>query len=472
MKRIFPFITLLITALLTQSCDEATSQVGTSLIEGEVQIIDDGDFSAYGSSDPNTSVRSRTILQLLGRLTAEGYGDFSSDIVCQYMPAAAIDTFGVKLEDIDSVKLLLTMYKGGFAGDSVVPMGLAVYKLNRQLPSPIFSDFDPSGYYDPTPIGSTVYSALLNGSDDVGTDTEGSIYKHIVVDLPVEIGRDLYNLYVNSPQTLSTPQAFAQYFPGLYITNTFGSGRVTRISNNSIQVYYRALYHIDDEVNPRDTVLNCVGSYMAVTPEVLTNNNIKYDMSPFLAAKASAGESLLVGPLGYDVEFTFPAREILRRYKEQAGELAIVNSLTFKLPATAISNDYGINPPPYVLMVKKSEKANFFAKSNINDNLSSFYAAYDSTNGCYNFSSMLNYINGIIKKGTVEPEDEEFIICPVNISYYSSSASSSYYSYYYYGYASSVQTISAITPYVTEPVMVKLDFDDAEIKFSFTKQTL
>ena len=460
--RALPF--LLPAAIFMQSCDETTSQAGSSLVEGEIQIIEQEDFSVNGSSVANDAVRSRTILQLLGRLSAEGYGDISSDIVCQYMPAASIDTFGVSRDDIDSVKLVLTMYKGGFAGDSVVPMGLTVHRLTRQLPSPLYSNFDPEGYYDPSPIGSTVYSALLANSSDVGTDSEGSVYKNIYVDLPLSIGQDLYDLYVNSSATMSTPQAFAQWFPGLYITTSFGSGRVTRISNNAINVYY----HVTDNVN--DTVYVYVGSYLGVTPEVLTNNNITYSMSASLKDKASDGESLLVGPLGYETEFKFPAGEILARYKNQAGDLAIVNSLTFSLPASAISNDYDIAPPPYVLMVKKSEKEKFFSRASINDNMSSFYAAYDSTNKCYNFSSMLNYINEIIRKGSVTPEDEEFVICPVNISYYAA-AFSSYYDYYY-GYTSSTQQISAITPYVTEPVMVKLDFNNAEIKFSFTRQTL
>lgn len=470
MKRISHYLPFILPAvMLMAACDENVSQTGSSLVEGETQIINQEDFTVNGQSTPNTSVRSRTVLQLLGRLSAEGYGDISSDIVCQYMPAANIDTFDVAREDIDSVKLVLTMYKGGFAGDSVAPMGLTVHRLTRQLQSPLYSDFDPAGYYDPTPIGSTVYSAKIAGSSAVGTDSEGSVYKNIYVDLPLSIGQDLYDLYVNNSSTLSTPQAFAQWFPGLYITTSFGSGRVTRISNNAINVYYHVISHIDDEKNPRDTTLCYVGSYMGVTPEVLTNNNITYTISPTLSAQAQGGESILVGPLGYEAEFTFPAREILNNYKQQAGELAIINSLTFSLPATSIDNDYGINPPPYVLMVKKSQKEKFFSRVSVNDNLSSFYAAYDPTNKCYNFSSMLGYINDILKKGNVTPDDEEFVICPVNVAYYTT-GSSNYY--YYYGYASASQQISAITPYVTEPVMVKLDFANAEIKFSFTKQTL
>lgn len=472
MKHILPFIALGVTAMAMQSCEDSVSQAGSSLVEDEVEIIEDSSFAVKGVSDPNNAVRSRTVLQLLGRLSAEGYGDFSSDIVCQYMPAANIDTTNTKASYVDSVKLLLTMYKGGFAGDSVVPMGVSVHRLTKQLPTDMYSNFDPTGYYDVTPMASAAYSALLDGSPYAGTDSEGSQYKHIAVDLPRQFGVDLFNLYLDSPETLFSPQAFAKWFPGLYITTSFGSGRVVRISSNSIQVYYHSVYHIDDTENPRDTTISYVGSYLGVTPEVYTNNNMTYKMSPKLKALADEGESILVGPLGYDVEFKFPAREILKRYKEQAGELAIVNSLSFSIPATAIENDYDIAPPPYILMVKKSEKEKFFSALNVNDNLSSFYASYNSTTGTYNFSSMLNYINDIIKKGEVTAEDEEFVICPVNISYYPSSSSSSYYSYYYYGYSTTTNTISSISPYVTEPVMVKLDFDNAEIDFTFTRQTL
>lgn len=458
-------------AVAMQSCEDSTSQAGSSLVEDEVKIIEDETFTVSGVSDPNPSVRSRTILQLLGRISAEGYGDFSSDIVCQYMPSASIDTVNTDVSKIDSVKLLLTMYKDGFVGDSVVPMGVTVYPLNRQLPTELYSDFTPADYYDRTPIGSATYSALLENSPYAGTDSEGSKYKHIAVDLPREFAVKLYNLYKDSPQTVATPQNFAKWFPGLYITTSFGQGRVTRISSNSIQVYYHKIVQVEKDGVTKDSLINYVGSYLGVTPEVFTNNNIRYEMSASLKSLADNGKSILVGPLGYDVEFKFPAKEILRKYQSEAGELAIVNSLTFSLPVSEIENDYGITPPPYVLMVKKSEKSKFFSAINVNDNMTSFYAAYDSTNKVYDFSSMRNYINDIISKGEATDEDEEFVICPVNVSFYTNSSSSSYYSYYY-GYATTSTTVSSITPYVTEPVMAQLDFDKAEIKFSFTKQSL
>ncbi len=363
------------------------------------------------------------------------------------------------------------MYKDGFAGDSVVPMGLTGYELNKQLPSPIYSDFTPDGYYDPSaPIGSTSYSALIDGAEDIGADSEGSIIKDIKVTLPTEFGVRLYNQFKTSEATFATPQTFAKWFPGLYIANSFGSGRVTRIVNNMINVYYRSVMPIPDTDPQRDTVFNLVGSYMAVTPEVITNNNIVYKMSEELKQRAQSGETMLIAPTGYDVEFNFPAREILRRYQENSGSLAVVNSLSLSIPAKEIENDYGLTPPPYVLLVKKKDKDKFFAGTQINDNLSSFYASYNSTTKSYTFSSMRDYILDIIKKGEATEEDEEFVICPALVSFYVNS-NSNYYSYYY-GYNTTSTQVSSITPYVTEPVMATLDFSNAKIKFSYSKQTL
>lgn len=452
-----------VAALAMASCDESTSTVGSSLSKNEVEIIVDSTFTVSGRAVINDLVQSRTILQLLGQIDAEGYGSLKSDIVCQYMPSAFVDTLGVKPEYIDSVKLVLTMFKDGFAGDSIVPMGVTVYPLTRQLPSPIYSDFNPSDYYDSsTVLGSTTYSGLIDGADGVGADGSGNIYKDIMVPLPKEIGVNLLNQFKTNKQTFSTPQEFAKWFPGLYISNSFGSGRVTRIVSNMINVYFRSVQPIPDTNPQRDTVLHGTGTYMAVTPEIITNNNILYKMSDKLRQRAAKGESILVGPIGYDVEFEFPAREVISRYKAQSGELSVINSLSLSIPAKAIDNDYGLTPPPYVLIVKKKDKAKFFSGVQINDNISSFYATYNSSTKSYEVPLMRDYIVDLMEKGEIKDEDVSFVICPALVSFLTVNS----------GYGQVTKVVGSITPYVTEPVMAELDMDKAEIRFTFSKQTL
>ena len=113
----FSLLSLGVLAMASVTSCEEDSSTGSSLVQDEVEIIMDSTFTVTGRPVSNDLVQSRTVLQLLGSLKAEGYGTLTSDVVCQYMPASVIDTFGVKAEYIDSVKLILTMYKDGFAGD-------------------------------------------------------------------------------------------------------------------------------------------------------------------------------------------------------------------------------------------------------------------------------------------------------------------------------------------------------------------
>ncbi|MCM1077262.1 MAG: DUF4270 domain-containing protein [Bacteroides sp.] len=472
MKKTILLSAALVAAMAVASCDETASTTGSSLVQDEVEIIIDSAFTVSGRAVSNDLVQSRTVLQLLGKIDAQGYGALTSDIVCQYMPSSYIDTVGVTPDYIDSVKLVLTMYKDGFAGDSVVPMGVSVYPLTTELTSPIYSDHNPAGTYDSSKLlGSTTYSGLIDGAEGVGADNSGHIYKDIFITLPRQIGVDLYNEFKTNPSTFSTPQQFSKWFPGLYIANSFGAGRVTRIVSNMINVYYRSKQPIPDTDPQRDTILHGTGTYLAVTPEIITNNNITYTMSEVLRQRANAGEAILVGPIGYDVEFRFPAAEVIRRYKEQSNPLSVVNSLSLSIPVDGISNDYGLNPPPYILLVKKTDKSKFFSGTQLNDDVSSFYASYNSATKSYTFSAMRDYIMDLMDKDSVTAEDEEFVICPALVSFFTSSSNNSYWNIYN-GYNSTSTQVSSITPYVTEPVMGKLNFDKAKIVFTFTKQIL
>lgn len=141
--------TTLCAASIIASCDDATTTLGSSLVDANTQVVIDSSFTVSAQSVLNNDVPSRTVTQLLGTLDAKEYGTFSADFVTQFMPALQLDTAGVTIADIDSIKLLMFFRPGSFTGDSIVPMGLKVYPLTRQLQAPIYSDFDPTGYYDP-----------------------------------------------------------------------------------------------------------------------------------------------------------------------------------------------------------------------------------------------------------------------------------------------------------------------------------
>ncbi|MCH5318970.1 MAG: DUF4270 family protein [Paramuribaculum sp.] len=458
MRNYFSLITIFLSGLIFYACQDETSTIGSSLVTDETVILVDSSFTLTGRTLTDPVVQSRTITQLLGRLQADEYGNITSDVVMQFMPSMGIDTVGVTTEDIDSIKLLMFMTPGDFTGDSLVPMGLEIYKLNKQLPSPIYSDFSPEGYYDPNPIASQIYTGNALYNDSINNLS----YRTISVDLPLQLGKDIFSHYVESPEDFADPNAFTKWFPGLYVTNSFGSGLIVNISETRINLHYRKHATYENSLGEeRDTVYKLVRSYLAVVPEVITNNNIKFEMSDFLSKKIDAGEALIVTPTGTEVELTFPALDIISTYKQNAPELSLLNTLEFSIPAEEIENSFGIKPPDYLLMVLSKNKKEFFAENKIADNKTSFMGTYSPTDSLYSFGNLRQYIIDLMDQDEIDLSDYTFTITPVNLETETSSDN-------YYG--TSTTYIVNVSPYVTKPAMVKLNIDAAKIKLTYTRQ--
>ncbi|MEG1539762.1 MAG: DUF4270 domain-containing protein [Muribaculaceae bacterium] len=438
------------------SCNDNTT--GSSISQSIIEIVMDSTFTVSGTSIENNKIESRTLTQLLGIINAEGFGELHSDIVTQFMPAFNLDTVGVTAASVDSMKLVFTIPKGGFTGDSIVPMRLNVYQLTKQLPSKITSEFDPAGYYNKNNIfASTVYSASAIGLKDSLLNLKD---REVKITIPKEFGVALFNQYKTHPETFATPQAFAKYFPGVYVTTSYGSGRVMNIGNTVMNMYYRKTVKMTDK--DKDTTYLRTGKYLAVTPEVITNNNIKLNVSSSVKQLVAQKEAIIQAPAGYDVTMKFPVQDIINKFNLEANNIAIVNNLYFEVPASLITNKYGIKPPQYLLLVKSNEKDEFFAKNKITDNKSSFYAIYNASKKAYIFSDMKSYMVDIIKnkKGIATEDDINLTLTPVTITTEKQSASSS------------VETITSIVPYISAPTIVKLDFAKAKIRLTYSKQVL
>ena len=459
MKLLHKLATIILPAICAASCQDADTTLGSSLVDDETQIIVDSAFTATAHAVTNPVVQSRTLTQLIGRLDAKQFGKISSDFVCQFLPTLNLDTLGVTEEAIDSVKLIMFMTPGDFTGDSLVPMGMQVYPLTKALPSPIYSDFDPTGYYDPTPIGEQVYTAHAMYSDSINSLS----YRSITVTLPVSLGREIFRKFSQQPDIFASPEQFAQWFPGLYVTTSFGSGRIININETRINFYYRqhGTTSVSENVQ-KDTVYNRVKSYLAVTPEVVTNNDISLTMSTSLTERIAAGDPILVAPAGTEVQLTFPTARLIEAYRSGAGQLSVLNDLTFTIPAEEIANDYNIAPPEQILLILSNLKDKFFADNKITDSKTSFVATYNAATKSYTFSSMRQYLLQMLEKTSITDDDCTFTITPVNVQ--NETTSSSYYS-------SGTTYVTTIGPYVTKPAMVNLDIKNAKIKLTFTRQS-
>ena len=444
---------------LLTSCND-TSKIGSTLVSDEITIVVDSSFTVSARSIESGAVLSRTVMELLGIIDAPEYGFIKSDFVTQFMPAIELDTTYVKASTIDSLRLVMLVDDGYFTGDSLALMGLEVYPLTKQLEAPIYSNFDPTGYYDPTnKIGSMVYNLTRASVPDSLQDLP---YYSLSVGLPREMGQQLFELYVKNPALYASPSEFAKYFPGLYVKNSYGSGRIIRIGNTTMQMFYHKNY-VNSKGN--DTTTYHSSNYYAVTPEVVTNNNIDLTMAPEVKNRVSAGQALLLAPAGLEVEIAFPGKEIVSAYKNGTKNgLGVVNTLSFELPIENIDNYYDITAPEEVLLILKNKRDDFFLNNELPDGKTSFSTVLGTlSNGSkgYSFADMRKYILDLIDKESISDEDVTFMLVPVTVTSEQSND--------YYGGVSS--TMTAITPYVTEPKMGRILPEKAKINFVYSLQT-
>lgn len=438
------------------ACQDDDNNIGSSIVQDDVTITVDSLFTVTGFTVSNPNVQSATTNQLLGRIDADAFGAISSEFVTQFMPASRLDTTGVTVNDIDSLMLVMSVAKGNFIGDSIVPMGLDVYPLTKLLPAPIYSDFDPDGYYNPTPIASAIYNLSAASADTVYYDA----YRQIRVKLPLELGRKFFTEFKRDPSQFQGPEQFAKIFPGVYIKNTYGSGRISTITSTMMSLYFHKTSKITDSSTgeQRDTVINAVGNYFAVTPEIITNNNISLSVSSSMRKRVDDGQQILMAPTGYDVKVRFPAPELIARFKAGKGDLKVVNTLYFTLPGEVIENEDGIQPPETVLFIPVSKREEFFAGNDLPDGITEFYATWSSARKEYQFSDMSKYLVYLLEKETITEDDYTFIVTPVSPVEEVTDE--------YYG----TTTLTSLNPYMGNPAMVRLLLDKAKVKLTFTSQ--
>lgn len=470
MKRTLNVLFAIAMLLGAYSCTDET--IGSSILDTKLSIIEDSSFTITGKTVENKSLLSRTSLQLLGAIKSDGYGTLTSQVVSEFMPTYAVDTANTKIDWIDSCKFILRLPStDAFTGDTLAPMRLNIYKLNKPLPTPLYSDFDPSDYYDKSDLlGTAPYSMNSATLVSVYNASSMSYVYHREVEVPTStsIAKDIYKKFIENSDMFHSPKEFNKYFPGIYIENSFGSGRVMNFTDTELRVYYRKNTVLNDTT---DTIISTTQAYMASTPEVQTNNIINLDVDASVKSMIDNGDAIVMAPAGYEVQANFPIADVIDYYKKNSNDgLAIINKLEMEIPADKLSTQFGINPPKYLLMVKTSMKDNFIAGDSLTNSKDSFYAIYDDTDKCYYFSDLRNYFLDIMntKGGMISPEDVNFTITPMDVTTFTDTSSS----YYYYYQSNPTSVVTNIAPQVSTPAIARLRLDKAKIKITFSKQTM
>ena len=464
-------LTILAFFTLFLSCEDETPTVGSVIAAGEVEIsIDTFYFDLGAKAYEMENFDSKTGNLMVGSIQNPDYGVLTCSFVSRFMcsPNLLVADSLLNPERVDSCKLILGAQRGNIIGDSLAPQRLTVFPLTKQLPSNIANTFNPEGYFDPSnPLASRSYT--LSAISEKDSAFFYNSFVELTVDLPVDFGKTIFKKYIEEPEIFQWPQTMAEKFlPGIYVQHSFGNGCIANITSAYVAVFYYNLETTTTVVD-KDTITGVkhVGNVafpFTISPEVLSSNNISYVPSEKVKKKneLNDGDVVITTPGGYFTRFQFPAGPIIDRYYEKETHLSSVNDMILYIPAEAFDDSSGITEAETLLLVKTSEYENFFNQNKTPDNQVAFTGVYDSVNKRYYFTTMRSYFLDLLKKETLDPEDLDFTIIPVEIQTETVPN--------YYGDASTY--VTKCVPYTSRPTMTLLKTSEAIVTFSFSTQLI
>ena len=388
-------------------CNDELSEVGSSIQpDGDKSFVYVDSFQLSAKTVLMDSVYARTTSGLLGEIYDPLYGNIKSDYLCQFYCPENYQFQNTPLNGvIDSMDLRI--FYSSWVGDSLTPMQVTVYPITTVPERNFYTNVDPEKYCDmQTVLGQKMYTAYdVTISDSVRNGLTSTTYTPVVrVKLPTEIGQDFYNETVNNPGSFENQDAFNQYFPGLYITNTFGSGNLLTVYQTSFFIYYR--YTVEGSAG-QDSIVNGREQFN-VTREVIQLNHVaNANLEPLLLPDEKY--TYMRTPAGVYTELTLPITEI----KETVGS-RFLNNLPLRLHAMPQENwDYAFEPPSYLLLLPTDSVKGFFEQNKVENNETAFLSGiYDSSTRTYTFGNISNLIKYQLENAP--DEDLQVSVIPVS----------------------------------------------------------
>lgn len=382
------------------SCNDDLGSVGVSIQPGDDRITVYFDTLQIDMSTvAMEAVYARTDSGLLGELYDPLYGTIKSDYISQfYCP----ENFQFRYEPKDGVidSIDFTVHYLNWVGDSLAPMRAEVFMVNQPLDNNYYTNVDPTQYVDMNnSLGGRSYTAR-----DLADTTwsEGYLYSLRIM-LPQELGQSFYDETINNPASFSNQDAFNEFFPGLYVTNTFGTGSILNVRNTLMNIYYS---RIVEGSQGQDSTVFAVEQFN-VTREVIQLNRFENtDMSNLLADNEEF--TYLKTPAGVATRIVLPTRKL--------GELAqnrILNNLPFTLHTMPQENwKYALAPPTSLLLIPEDSVKTFFENGQIPNNRTSYVVNMTSETSNYVYPNIANMLSDQMEKAP----DKDLVLMAIPVT--------------------------------------------------------
>ncbi len=394
------------------ACEDSVSDVGMGTLpdQDKIGIYTDTVYLS-ASTVKLDSIYANTIYGMLGEFYDPTYGNLKSGYLCQFY-APKVKAFSDSIVDgrIDSIFIAVSY--SSYLGDSLVPMEASVYPVTKALTGHYYTNMSPSSYCDlKTVLGRRGYTARdLTVSDSANMANINNGYsKTLKIRLPDALGQKFYDEWLKpAPNAYSSTDAFNQFFPGVYVAPTYGSGNILYVEGTRVLMYYNRLRTTVDSKGKDSTYISLASTTFDVTKEIIQLNSYENSNDDQLL-QPNENKAYVKTPAGIFTKIVVPVPEIIKKM----GAKKFTNA---KLSMSIFGKDeweYAMGNPSKVLLINKDSITTFFENKQVANNRTSYTSTLGaSASYTYSFGN----ISAMIQNAITESPDKnlELLLVPIS----------------------------------------------------------
>ncbi|MFZ4455842.1 MAG: DUF4270 domain-containing protein [Bacteroidales bacterium] len=406
----FKYFFLLLAVVTFAACSDDMSLIGSSIQPDSDKVDIRPDTLLLSDSISTFDIGSIYALSnsaLLGNLSDKTYGETQCDFMAQFN---CTENFNIPDSVISGKDSLLystvTLLYRSYAGNPDEPMQASVYQLNNKLSKEINSDVDASKYCNKSILlGRKGYVAK-----NVYAASGNSAYDSIQIKLSNQFTKDFHDKLRNNRGFFQSNESFANYFPGIYVTNNSGSGSIVSIESISLNFFFK--YKVDTTYKGQDSVIVTSHS-MKVNEETYLVNRYKNSHLP-IPAKTD-NYTYIKSPAGLFNHINIP----IKKLAEKVGKSRLNGAkLTIKAERPNYDTNTLLSPPSYLMLIKENELADFFKNKPQFDARKHAYATFNSSTNSYTFTNISKIFTEYLSEtGNYNgPDAIAYVLLPVSVN--------------------------------------------------------
>jgi hypothetical protein len=382
-------------ALILFGCEDNTGGLGLSVLPGSDGVaVKVAKFDVRTESAVVDSVFAKTEVGYIGRFTDNeyGFGRYEGSLLTEFncvddltfpqpydkeKNPTALNMISSDLDKSFYLAYLSIGYETYF-GDSIAPMQIGVYELDKKLDKNHYTNIDPTKYVKKDGLLGTQTFTAVDQSDSTRWES-GHIYT-TTVKLPDELGKYLIRENWEHPEYFKNSDTFVDnVFKGVYIKPEVGDGAVIYAKYLTLSVVFNS-YAVDTLGNicqkydeSGDSIIQYSRSFVS-TMEVVQANH--FDNSEQIKAKAEEkNHTYLKTPAGIFTRIILPVAEMRNKLNLSNDTINTVK-LSLDCYYHAAKNAFSMNPPSEVLLLKEKNLKSFFESNELPDSYSSYYTTF------------------------------------------------------------------------------------------------